>query len=181
MRASLAYLSQLWTSSAMALYRGDWCALALGHAEKNVFDADIFKTGLQWFIRANLNRQTIAESPILDDPAWAAVGDPGTVTVTHVAGPPEKMDVSATTPPTANEAVVILATRPISPGIGTTSHQQRFIQKVNPGTAGPWDILAAYTAKLGAPLTNRQIFVDVHYVYISQGRAGESAQAHVFW
>jgi hypothetical protein len=165
----------------MSTYRADWVALGLAHPEHNVFAADIYKTGLQWFTRANRNRQVIGEPVILEAPAFAAVGDPGSLSFYHDTGPPETLEVSATTPPAAGEAVVIYATPPISPGILTLGNQQRKLFIENPSVSGTWDILTAYTAKFGTPADGRQVFVQVWYMDIAQGRIGLKSQAGAIW
>ena len=180
-RAALGSLSVLWSDPSMLTYRAGWVALGLANPEHNVFAADIYKTGLQMFTRANRNRQIIGEDVILEAPAYAAVGDPAAVTLTHGTGP-ESLEVSATNPPApGDEAVLIYATPPLSPGIFTLGHQQRKLMIVNPGTAGPWDILAAYTAKFGTPATGRQVFVEVWYMDIAQGMIGLKSQAAELW
>ena len=180
-RAALGSLSVLWSDPSMLTYRAAWVQLGLDHAEHNIFGADIYKTGLQWFTRANRNRQIIGEAVILEAPAYAAVGDPAAVTLTHGTGP-ESLEVSATNPPApGDDAVVIYATPPLSPGIFTLGHQQRKLLIVNPGTAGPWDILAAYTAKFGTPTAGRQVFVEVWYMDIAQGMIGLKSQASEIW
>ncbi len=181
MRAALGTLSQLWRSTAMATYRADWILLAINHPEQDVFLNYIKKTGLQWFNRCNRNRELIGQADYLPAPTFATIASPGTLTLTHVTSPSEQFTVGASVPPTAANAVIIAATRGISPGILKLSNQQRQVLIVNPGTAGPWDILAAYTTKFGAPATGKQIFVQVHYIQIISGLAGPTAQEALIW
>ena len=175
MRAAFATTAQLWRSASMNPYRADWILLAYNNPEKDVFNNYIKKTGLAWFIRCNRNRATFGLAPVLAAPAWAAVGDPGSLSAYYDPGPPETFSVSATQPPGPAEAVLILATRALSPGILTLSNQQRIIFTENPGTSGPWDILAAWKTKFGAIPPDKQIFVMARYIDTTQGRAGLNA------
>jgi hypothetical protein len=181
MRAALSSLSVFWSDPSMAPYRPDWIQLALAHPEKNIFNADIYKTGLQWFIRANKNRATIGEPVILQAPAFAEVDDPAALTLEHLSAPPEELNITASSNPVAGDAVVIFATRPLSPGIFTLGHQQRLLKYINPATASPWDIFDVYTAKYGTPPAGKQIFVEVWYTDIDQGMIGLKSQAAAIW
>ena len=172
MRAALGSLSTLWSDPSMLTYRAGWVALGLNHPELGIFTQNIFKTGLQWFIRANRNRQVIGESIILEAPAFAAVGDPGALTLTFTPGAPGTLEVAATTPSAAGEAVIIAATPGISPGILTLGHQQRKVFTSTAGSESSWDIIAEYTARFGAPVSGKQIFVEAWYMDIAQGRIG---------
>lgn len=125
MRAALGTLSSLWADPSMNAERAGWVSLGLAHGEPGMFTATIYKTGLQWFLRCNRNRQTIGEAIVTAAPAFAAVGDPGALTLIYGAGPPATLTVNATSPNAAGEAVIIFATRGLSPGILTLSHQQR--------------------------------------------------------
>lgn len=180
-RAALGSLSTLWSDPSMLTYRPGWVALGLATPEHNVFSMDIYKTGLQCFTRSNRNRQLIGEAVILEAPAYHAVLDPGALTLTHTTGPPETLEVSALTAPAVDDAVLIYATPPLSPGIFTLGHQQRKLAIVKPSSAGPWDILAAYTAKFGTPAAGRQVFVEVWYMDIAQGMIGLKSQAAAIW
>jgi len=181
MRAALGGLATLWSDPTMAPHRADWIALGLAHPEACAGFADVYKTGFQWFVRANTNRAQVGEAIILAAPAFAAVGDPGALTLAHATGPPEELNVSATSPPAAGHAVMIMATPALSPGIYTLGHQQRKLSVINPGTSGPWNIFADYTARFGTPADGKQVFVEVWYVHKAQGRIGLKSQAGALW
>jgi hypothetical protein len=156
----------------MAPYRAGWILLGVNHPEPNVFGTLIKKTGLQWFTRANKTRETFGLAPILAAPTFAAVTDPAAVTVTN-AGGGAALNIDTTTPPnTATEAVIIKATRGMSPGRTVMSNSAKIIKTLNPGSTGPWDILPEYTAKFGAPVDGLQIFAQVYYVTITAGYPG---------
>lgn len=181
MRAAFSSLSQLWTDPAMNLYRFGWVALSIGHSELDVFNAFIFKTAHQWFVRCNKNRQGVGEEIILEAPAWATVGNPGALSAQYVAGPPVEINVSAVQAPSATEAVVILATRGLSLGILTLSNQQRKVFTDLPATSSPWDIGPAYVAKFGPPTPDKNIFIQAHYLDIPQGRVGLTSECVMDW
>jgi hypothetical protein len=181
MRAAFGSLSSLWADPSMNAYRGAWVQLGLDHPEQNLWNADIYKTGLQWFIRANKNRQTVGESIILEAPAFAAVGDPGALSAQYSPGSPPTIEVSATQEPSATQAVVILATRGLSMGILTLSHQQRKIFTELPVTGSPWAVGPAYIAKFGNPVPNKNIFFQAHYLDVPQGRTGLTSWCIMDW
>ena len=180
-RAAFASPSQLWRTPDMDAYRAGWVTLASNHFEPDVFGHLIKKTGSAWFVRANRNRATLGLDPILPAPAFAAVGDPGTVTITHDTVPSEAMTVTAPQATGAAEAVVIRATRGLSPGRLTIGNEQRIVFTLNPGGGSSWDILADYTAKFGAPEDGKQIMVQVAYLDTNQGRFGLTENASVIW
>jgi hypothetical protein len=181
MRANLGEVSGLWHSPSMAAYRAGWILLAAAHPEADIFGNLIKKTGLQWFVRCNRNRATFGLAPTLSAPAFAPVGNPGTLSASHDGPPATYFNISATSAPGVGEAVVIQATKGLSPGLLTFSNQARNLKTINPGTGGPWDILPEYTAKFHAPIDGLQIFVTVHYVNIAQGRAGLTGVASIIW
>ena len=181
MRAAFLTISQLWADPSVNPYRAGWVALGLAHPEKNVFNADIYKTGHAWFVRCNKNRQGVGEAIRLDAPAFAAVGDPGSLTAQYSAGPPVEILVTATQAPSASEAVVILATPGLSPGVLTLSHQQRKLFTELPVTSSPWDVGPAYVAKFRDPVPGKNIFFQAHYLDVPQGRVGLTSWCIMDW
>lgn len=99
MRAAFGNLSTIWTDPSMNDYRAAWVQLALDNHEHNVFNADIYKTALQWFIRCNKNRQAIGQSVILEAPAFAAVGNPGALSAQYTPGSPPTIALTGTQQP----------------------------------------------------------------------------------
>jgi len=181
MRAAFLTISQLWADPVMNAYRADWVTLSLAHPELNVFNAQIFKTAHNWFVRCNKNRQGVGESIRLDAPAFDTVGDPGAITAQYIEGPPVEINVSAIQGPSITEAVCILATQPMSMGRLTLSNQQRKIFTELPITSSPWDIGPAYEAKFRAPTPNKNIFVQVRYLDVPQGRYGLTSWCIMDW
>jgi len=181
LRNAFRSLSMLWADASMATYRHDWKALALAHPEPNIYGADVYKTGCQWFIRANRNRLTIGESVLFAAPAWAAVDEPGPTTLSHVHGPPAYLYIIPTDSPAATDAVIIFASRALSPGKVQLGHQQRMLTYVKPSTPGLWDIIVEYILKFGTPTTGQKVFVEVWYMDIAQGRIGKKRQAWDYW
>lgn len=180
-RAAFLTLSQLWSDPLLNTYRWGWVALALAHSELDVFNAAIWKTGHQWFVRCNKNRQGVGEDILYEAPTFATVGDPGALTAQYVAGPPVEINVSTTQAPSATEAVVILATRGLSMGRLTLSNQQRKIFTELPSTSSPWDVGPAYVAKFGPPTPGRNIFIQAHYLDVPQGRVGATSWCIMDW
>ena len=180
-RGAFATIAQLWRDTSMSPYRAAWILLGVNHPEANVFGTLIKKTGLQWFTRANKTRQTFGLDPILPAPAFAAVTDPAAVTVTNTGGG-AALTIGTTTPPNAStEAVIIKATRGLSPGRTVMSNTAKIVKTIAPGDTGPWDILTEYTAKFGAPVTDLQIFAQVYYVTIAAGYPGRARIGGGVW
>jgi hypothetical protein len=165
----------------MSTYREGWKALALAHPEKNIFQADVYKTGCQWFIRANRNRLTIGENVLYEAPAWAPVDNPGPVTLAHIHGPFAELDVIPTDSPAVTDAVIIFASPGLSPGKGTLGGQQRMLTYIKPSTPGLWDIIVEYILKFKLPEAGQKVFVRVWYMDIAQGRCGTYHDAWDYW
>jgi hypothetical protein len=85
---------------------------------------------------------------------------------------PASFIVTATTQPTSQEAVVIRATKPLSPGILSIGNTQTIIQTFPAGTHSPWDISAAYAKKNTTINAGFLIYFEVNYVNTVTGYAG---------
>ena len=180
-RASLASISQTWRTPAMDASRAGWIILAGTYRYYDVFHVLRTLHGSAMFAKLNRNLSTIGLSAIFEAPTTLSCGTPGVLTLTHVVGPPEHFWVSAPTPPAGDEAVVIRATRPLSPGLLTLSNSQSIVEALNPATAGPWDILTPYKAKHAHIVTGQQIFVLVNYVNTATGFAGQQSVDALIW
>lgn len=180
-RASLVSLSKTWKTPAMAAYRADWIILANANPYLDVFNVQQRLTGCAFFIKLNRNLATLGLTPIFAAPSSVSCGSPGLLTLAHVTGPPAQFTVTPTTNPTANEAVVIRATKPLSQGVLTLANTQTIIQTFAAGTAGPWDIITKYLAKHATVQTDTQIFVQVNYVNTTTGYAGQDSINSLVW
>lgn len=171
-RANLATMAQFWRAPAMATYRAGWVILAIAHPELDVFSYPIKKSGMQWFVRCNRNRQTVGLPVLLTAPAFAAVANPGVISLSMDGPPATYLEVTPTTPLASGDSAVIAASRCLSPGLLTFSNTTRILKTITGPDAGPWNFLTDHTAKFGNPISALQIFVEVHYVNDAQGRAG---------
>jgi hypothetical protein len=162
-------------------YRTAWVLLSHANPYQDVFGVTRYLSGCAFFIKLNRNLATIAINPLFAAPSSLACGAPGLLTLSHVVGPPVQFLVTVTTPPASGEAVVIRATKPLSPGVLTLSNTQSVIQTFPAGTAGPYDITTLYLKKHSTQTTGDLIFVLVNYVQVSTGFAGQQSIDSLLW
>jgi len=180
-RGSLATISALWKTPAMAAYRLAWINLAATLPYVDVFAVTRLWTGSQLFAKFNRNLATLGLSSILPAPASVACSAPGLLTLTHNIGPPETFVVTPTNNPAAGEAVVIRSSKFLSPGITSLGNNLTIATTLPAGTAGPWDITTAFFAKHKTRPTGQQLFVHVNYVQTSTGFAGQESIDTMLW
>ena len=80
--------------------------------------------------------------------------------------------VSAGVQPAGTEAVIIRATKPLSPGVSSLANTQTIIETFPAGTHSPWNISAAYAKKHATINPGALIFYEVNYVETTTGFAG---------
>ena len=180
-RASLATISQTWKSPPMNAYRAGWIFLAAANPYMDVFGVSHKLTGSAMFTKLNRNLATLGLSIILAAPGSLSCGSPGLLTLSHVPPTPEKFLVTPTTPPASTEAVVIRATKPLSPGIQSLGNTLTVIQTFAAGTSGPWDIFTAYAKKHTTRPPGQLIYVQVNYVETTTGFAGQLSIDSLLW
>ena len=180
-RASLVSLSQTWKGSIMNPYRSAWILLSHANPYQDTFGVTRYLSGAAFFIKLNRNLATIGVNPIFPAPVSVACGAPGLLTLSHIVGPPEHFYVTPTNPPAAGEAVVIRATKPLSPGVLTLSNAQTVIQTFPAGTPGPWDIMTDYAKKHTTRTPGNLVFVLVNYVQATTGFAGQQSIDSLLW
>jgi hypothetical protein len=179
-RSLFTLLSKTWATTLTAAQRAAWISLAESNTRKNVFGNNITLTGLQIYMALNRGLQTIGVATISDAPATLSVGAPGTVTLANAAGPPTTLTVDGGTEPGADDVPVIVAARPLNPGRRFVGNAYRVILATTAaGTAGPWDIKAAYVAKFGAQPVGVNISVGVYYVNNVTGAKSLSATGQI--
>lgn len=174
-RASLTSISQTWKSVVMNPYRTAWVLLAHAYPYQDTFGVTRFLSGSAMFAKLNRNLATINQSAIFTAPGSLACGAPGLLTLSYTPGSTPTFIVTPTTAPASTEAVVISCTKPLSAGVLTLGNTQTVIQVFPALSATPWDISTAYHTKHATVANNSAIFVEVHYVNISTGFAGQSS------
>jgi len=129
----------------------------------------------------NVKDQVIASVDLIGQTITLALTSQ--VTETHAATGtiPPSFIVSAGTQPAGTEAVVIRATKPLSPGVTSLANTQTIIQHFPAGTHSPWDISAAYAAKHKTVNTGALIFYEVNYVNATTGYAGQLIIDSLHW
>jgi len=180
-RASLASISETWRSAAMNAYRAAWITLAIANPYLDIFGVQRRLTGGAFFAKLNRNLATLGLPVILTAPTTLSTGAPGLLSLSHTVGPPEQFLVTPTVQPAGTEAVVIRATKPLSPAMQTLHNTQAVIQTFSAGTNGPWDIFTAYKAKNKNVASGQQVFVLVNYVNATTGFAGQQSIDAVLW
>lgn len=179
-RALFTLLSKRWGSTLTSVQRAGWIALAQSHPRTNIFGNTIILTGLQLYQSLNRNLQSIGVAIIDAPPASLSVGSPGTITLANAVGPPTTLTVDAGTEPAVGEVPVVVAARALSPGRQFVGGLYRLILTTTAaGTAGPWDIKSAYTAKFGSQPIGVNVSVGVFYINNTTGAASQRATAQI--
>lgn len=74
----------------------------------------------------------------------------------------------------ADHALVIDATRPLSPGISNPGSAYRQIAVEDPAATSPADIYAAYVAKFGTPAGGQKVFARAKLINLSTGEVSQA-------
>jgi hypothetical protein len=178
-RASFTALAKLWSNASMATYRAAWIGLAASYPKKDTFGAAHTLTGLQLFVRLNRALATIGVAPILPPPTSLSVGYPGALTLVCTGTPVSVLTVACATWNAATEEAMVYATAPQSAGRATAGAKFRFVYSFATGAGHPLDILAQYTAKFGAPISGRKIFIRVSYTHNVTGAQSLPSEASI--
>lgn len=157
--------------------RAGWVALANAFTRKDQFGNTKILTGLQIYQSCNRNLESIAAGSISDAPANLDAGSPGTLTVTATAGTTPALTVDADTEPATAEAAAVYAAAQVSPGRVFIGKRYRLIFTATPGTAGPYDVLTAYTSKFGALVAGKQLPLLLAYINSTTGAKGQPSAA----
>jgi hypothetical protein len=179
-RASFTSLSKLWSNSTMDANRAGWIGLADSYPLKDTFGQTTRLTGHQMFVRLNRNLQAVGvAAPILPPPSTLSCGYPGTLGSAHDGPPVTSFILDAATLSTAAESWIIYATPGISPGRSAAGARFRQILAGAGPSTHDIDILVAYTAKFGAPIAGRRIFLRMKYVTTATGAASLPSETSV--
>lgn len=156
-RARLSDTSAGWRGLTAAQIAA-WNAFGQSFTINNSLGQAINLTGAQCFIKVNtvlllLGSATVVVPPAL--PSFVAVTVTG---LTATAGTP-LLKATGTTPATGT-VYMFYASPQLSPGV-TFNGQYRYLAMFTTATSGAFDLTAAYTAKFGAPIAGKKIFVRV--------------------
>jgi hypothetical protein len=175
-RAQFTANAKAWSGTLTSAQRQAFTNLAAANPKHDRFGNSQTLTGAQMYQSLNRNLNTIGVSPISAAPASLSVGSPSTLTLVNAAGPPTTFTVTSATAPATAEVPTISATAYQNSGRTFVGKKARLILTIAAGTAGPWDIKAAYLAKWGAPPVGSAVFVEVVYINNASGAKGTPSQ-----
>jgi len=167
-RNTFTTLAQSWRTLTQTQIAA-WNSAVTQFQSTNVFGSLKSPSGENLYIRLNTNILTAGGTVINVPPAAGAAPQVSTVSVTSAAGTPAISIVFTPTPVPANTAYVIEATPMLSPGKNFVKNQFRIIHVAAAAVASPYNALAAYEAKFGAPIAGQKLFVRIHAINLTTG------------
>lgn len=179
-RSLFGGISNNWKGLTSAQQNG-WIEAAPSWPVQDSLGQTVILTGQQLFCRLNNSLLQVGESTIDDAPAPATIVDITSLTLTNVEDAALQVtvawsDAGGVVPD--GQALIIEATTGLSAGI-TAPKRPAFkqIQIVAATTStAPVNILSAYTARLGAPVVGKKVFIRVSTVDIANGQRGQAFQ-----
>jgi hypothetical protein len=178
-RAGFTSLSKLWSAATMANYRAGWIGLAASYPQRDVFGNTVTLTGHQMFVRLNRALQTVGVAPLLIPPSSLSVGYSGALTLVCTGTPVTVLTVALATYNAATEEALVYATAGVSAGRASGGARFRLLDSFATGAPHPLDILPKYTAKFGAPISGRRIFVRVVFTHNVTGAQSLPSEASI--
>lgn len=172
-RALLSTYSQQWRTLTEA-QRKAWNAAVSNWAKTDIFGDIKNPTGLNLFIKLNINIANVGGVAIVDPPLPASTGIWEDLTL--------NMDASATTmnlgfvenTDMSGQEIVIEATPPMSPGKDFVKTEFRQIMTYTGGGSSPvTGLAAAYIAKFGAFPAGQKVTVRVKAIEPTTGTPGQ--------
>ena len=153
-----------------------WNAAAADFKVKNYFGDVVQLSGMALYQQLNSNLQKVGAAVISTPPTQVAIGAVAALVITTLTA--AVMTITFTpTPITAGFAMLVEATRPVSPGVSYVKNQFRVITSVAAAQTSPQDIYSAYVAVFGAPILAKKVYVRATLVNVTTGQTGVSAQA----
>lgn len=168
-RQGLGNLSSSWRGLSQ-VQRDSWNAAAPNFPYQNTLGETKYLSGQQMYVQFNQNRIIIAQAVSLTAPAPFAFSTiTGILTATAV---PALSIAFTTTPLPALNNLAVFATAPLSPGIGSPNASRfRYITNILAAAVSPANILVAYQAIFGNPVTGQKIFIELRPISTS-GQGG---------
>lgn len=174
-RNNLVYCTRAWSNNLLPSERAAFDAAAPSVSLVDALGRTYTPTGQNYFVSLSRNKSNYSginiyasEVPATPDPTALE-----TFTVTADIGLASMSAAYTTTPAPAATKVVIEATRQVNPGVTFMSRSEyRQIFMTAAAAASPADILAAYEAKFGAMIANKQIFFRAYLLNSVGQRSG---------
>lgn len=158
MRARFGDNSQAWRALTDA-QRAGWASLGLQFLRNDALGQQYTLTGLQAYIAVNNNNLDAGNAVVSAAPALLSPTGLLTAVVTTAGG---TLSLAYTTTPLgAGQRIFVYASPQRSSGRNFEG-DFRLIHVSAAAAASPANILAAYTAKFGAPVVGNKIFFKVH-------------------
>ena len=157
-RGRMSVNSAAWRTLTDA-QRAGWTDLGLSMTRTDSLGQSYTLTGFQAYCSVNNNLLAGAEAVLSAAPAIVTPSSLATVTITSAAG---TLSIAYTaTPLPANTHLAIFASPQRSPGRAFEG-DFRLLAETAAAAASPYNALAAYTAKFGAPIVGQKIFFRLH-------------------
>lgn len=171
----------LWQNFLSQAQRNAWSIFAAANPVTKCFGFTFQTNGFAMFQHVNNNLIRRGLPTIIVPPASLAVSPNGVISAT-AAGPAGPITISGGPPAlTADEFVIIAATRRLSAGVMQPPRTTTVIFDGPLATLAPWLITPEYIAHFGNPVTGTQISFTLHLLNKSNGgvSAKQSAMALV--
>lgn len=176
-RNILATWSAGWRSITQA-QRNGWIAAAPNFPFTDVFGNIKFLSGNALYVKLNANLNYAGVAGIDDAPTPTDIPAITALTLTATGGgTPALSMVFAPTPVPAGYALIVKATPNIPQSRLFISNQFRNIKVVAAAGTSPNNLLTAYAAVFGNPVTGNRITVQAFYISTTTGQAGIPLQA----
>jgi len=159
-RNLLTFFAQSWRTLTAAQITA-WNAAVENYKRTNIFGDIINPTGLNLYVRLNVNIANAGGADISDPPIPGTAPEIGTCVATLNSGAQSVSIAFAPTPVPANIAYVVELTAQVSPGINFLKGKYRIIAVFPAADATPTVISAAYIAKFGALIAGQKVGLRV--------------------
>ena len=170
-RAALTSFSQAWRNLTQA-QRDAWNGAVANFTGTDIFGDIKTPSGINLYNKLNLNLSNIGEAAISAPPTPGAVGYLSDLVLT-IDDSANTMSLAFTpNGMSAGQKLVVEATPQLSAGIENANSKYAKIGVFDGDDASPLDLQAIYTAKFGAPVAGKKIFVRVKAVEIASGVSG---------
>lgn len=167
-RNLLTSYAQAWRSLTAA-QRDAWNAAVSTWATTDIFGDLKNPTGLQLYIRLNVNIANASGTALLLPPIPVGVSAVTVLSVIVDDSANTSLVTFAPTPVPADHALYIEATAPLSAGISNFNSKFRHITTLNAAVATGADVNAAYVTKFGSPVTGQKIGYRAKLIRLSTG------------
>jgi hypothetical protein len=156
-RARLSTNAQDWRSLTSSQRTG-WNDLGNQIVRNDTLGQSYPLTGFQAFVMLNNNRLAAGDAKLTDAPLYLPPDPMVSVTPTLTSG---SFSIAYTTTPLPAGARIFVSCSPQRSAGRTFEGDYRLITVSAAAAASPLNILAAYTARFGAPLTGARVFISV--------------------